>query len=487
MILHPGVLALLCGSGIVLLMILYAAALGLKILLRWDFSSSSEEQLDLERRISLVSTLVSYALGFEILSLFLFIFTVDEIHSLFTGAMCATGTLNAAPLGWYALLLKILIFFAAACWLALNFLDGRAEDYPLVRRKFAWLLLLAPLVGMEFWLQAAFFLNLQPEVITSCCGSLFSAGGGGLAAELTALPVKPLMAAFYAVALLCLAAAWGCLRWNAAAFRWTFSTLAALFFPLSLAAVISFISLYIYALPTHHCPFDLLQQHYGYVGYPLYLGLFGGTLFGLLPGMAQPLKKIPSLQGEILRLEKRWILSRGLPAPPFPPHRLLADRHRLLPPARISRVLTQPACSFPLARLRRSRRQGEGHLGAMAESALHFDLAAVRGNDVPDDRHAEAEAADGRVRHVAAVKLVEGMPDLFFGHAEPRIAYFYFDLLCGLPYVDAYGISRRGKLDGVAEKIFHDLADFAAVDDQLRQQFAFQLEKDTAGADGGTR
>lgn len=308
MILHPGILALICGSGVALLLLLYATGLGVKILRRWDFSSSSEGQLALERKTTLVSTLVICALGFEIFSIFLFIFTLDEIHTLFVGAMCATGSLNANPLGWYALYAKIFIFFAGALWLTLNHLDTRAEDFPLVKRKFACLLLLTPLVGVELYLQVAYFLGLHPEVITSCCGSLFSQAGSGIAAELSALPAKPVMAAFYGSGLLYLGSALPCLKRESRLFRHLFSLLAALFFFVSGAAVISFISLYIYELPTHHCPFDMLQKNYGFVGYPLYLGLFGGTLFGILPGIFQPLKKLTTLSPEIRRLERKWVI-----------------------------------------------------------------------------------------------------------------------------------------------------------------------------------
>jgi len=109
-ILHPGILALICGSTMVLLMLLYACGLAVKIIWRWDFSSRSEAQLTLERKTHLASTIVNYALGFELASLLLFIYTVDEIHPLFVGAMCATGVLNASPLGWDALLVKMVIF-----------------------------------------------------------------------------------------------------------------------------------------------------------------------------------------------------------------------------------------------------------------------------------------------------------------------------------------------------------------------------------------
>src|SRR5512139_1214780 len=103
MILHPGILALIVGSCIVLVMMLFASAQGIGILKGWDFRSSSEKQLDLERRTYLISSIIQYALGFEILSTLLFIYTVDDIHNLFVGAMCATGSLNATPVGWYAL------------------------------------------------------------------------------------------------------------------------------------------------------------------------------------------------------------------------------------------------------------------------------------------------------------------------------------------------------------------------------------------------
>ncbi len=143
----------------------------------------------------------------------------------------------------------------------MNFIDGQAEDFPLTRLKFSGLLLLAPLVALELYLQIAYFLGLHPEVITSCCGSLFSSGGTGVAAELASLPTEPMMVAFYGVGLLFVASAWPCLKWRGGSFRYLFSLLAAAFFLVSLAAIVSFISLYIYQLPTHHCPFDILQKN----------------------------------------------------------------------------------------------------------------------------------------------------------------------------------------------------------------------------------
>ncbi len=309
MILHPGIMALLCGTTLVLLMMLYASSLAIKILRRWNFYSCSEEQLQLERKTFLVSTIVNYALGFQVLSLFLFIYTLEEIHPLFVGAMCATGSLNANPVGWSALYVKILVFFAAALWIALNYLDGRAEDSPLIKLKYSYLLLLTPLIGCELYLQISYFYQLDPEIITSCCGSLFSADGSGVAADLAGLAPGRMMLIFYALVGLLAGLAWLCWKKTAPWLRYGFSLAGAIFFVTSLISVISFISLYIYELPTHHCPFDLLQQNYGFIGYPLYVGLFVGTLFSILPGLFQPLKKYPSLTVEIERLEKKWLFT----------------------------------------------------------------------------------------------------------------------------------------------------------------------------------
>jgi len=73
------------------------------------------------------------------------------------------------------------------------------------------------------------------------------------------------------------------------------------------ASIVSFLSLYIYELPTHHCPFDMLQRQYGFIGYPIYLTLLAAVYFGLLPGLFQPLRRIPSLSGSIAAAEPRWL------------------------------------------------------------------------------------------------------------------------------------------------------------------------------------
>lgn len=307
MLLHSGILALLLGSGIVLLMMLYACVVGLRILMKWDYQSSSEEQLALERKTYLVSTLINYAFGFVVLSGFLYIYTVDDIHKLFVGAMCATGSLNANPVGWHVLWTKILSFFLAAVWLAVNYFDQRAEDFPLVKVKYIFLLLITPLIGIDLYFQGLYFLGLEPEIITSCCGSLFGDKGPAVTSGLAGLPVKPMMWVFYLFTVGYLVAGGLCFFKEHGMLRYLISMLALAFFFVAIASVVSFISLYIYELPTHHCPFDILQKEYRFIGYPMYIALFGGVLFGLLPGLFQRLKAIATLQQDIQRAEKKWV------------------------------------------------------------------------------------------------------------------------------------------------------------------------------------
>ena len=149
MIFHPGIFALVLVSFLTSGMILYSAFFGIRIIRQWDIGSGSEGQLALERRTYLISTILTYIFVFQIGSLFLYIYTADSLHNLFVGAMCAAGSLNVDPYGYPAFILKILNFILAGLWLILNYTDNRAYDYPMIRKKYALLLLLAPLIVTE--------------------------------------------------------------------------------------------------------------------------------------------------------------------------------------------------------------------------------------------------------------------------------------------------------------------------------------------------
>jgi len=302
-LLKPQVLSLVLASALSAGLVAYAARWGVAILLRWDLASGSARQLELERRTVLVSTLVSYALALELANLFLFVRTADGLAPLLTGAMCAAGTLGANGYGYPALVVKLLAFVLAGLWLVLNHADAQGRDFPLVRVKYQALLAMAPLVAADLWLTLAYFSLVKPAVITSCCGSLFGAGGAGLGAELASAPAQGMALALYGVLGGALLLAGLFLRTGRGA--WPLAALSAAGLPVGLAAVVSFVSPYLYELPTHHCPFCLLQREYGYLGYPLYLALLAGTVAGAGVGILQPFRGIQTLAVTLPRLQRR--------------------------------------------------------------------------------------------------------------------------------------------------------------------------------------
>ncbi len=306
MIQHPGILALLLASGLVSLMLCAAGWQGLRILQGWDLQSGSETQLQLERRTYLVSTLVSNALLIQVLSLFLFIFTADGLHSQFVGAMCAAGSLAVNPYGYPTLLLKIATCLLSGGWLVLHRADTQGHDYPLIRPKY-WLLLgLAPLILLETWVQTRYLTGLKADVMTSCCGSLFGQGRQGFASELASLPPKVMMPVFWLSLGALVLTGLVVLRSRRGAA--VFSLLSLAFLTVAVASLLSFFCLYIYALPTHHCPFCLLQREYGFVGYPIYATLLIGAMAGLGVGLLAPFHGRRSLQATLPRLQSRLVL-----------------------------------------------------------------------------------------------------------------------------------------------------------------------------------
>ena len=303
MIQHPGILALLLASGIVSLMLAAAGWLGVQILRGWNLQSGSEGQLDLERRTYLVSTLVANALVIQILSLFLFIFTADGLHTQFVGAMCAAGSLAVNTFGYPVLLLKLLTCLLAGAWLILHRADTRGFDYPLIRPKYWLLLVLVPLVLLETGLQAQYFLSLKADVMTSCCGSLFGQGRQGFAAELAGLPPRFILPLFWGSFAALLLAGARLLRTGRGALL--VAALGLAFALVAVEALLSVFCLYIYELPTHHCPFCLLHRDFAYVGYALYAALLGGAIAALGLGVLSLVPRRPSLNTILPQLQAR--------------------------------------------------------------------------------------------------------------------------------------------------------------------------------------
>lgn len=287
--------------------LIYASIFAFHVIRSWDLSSGSERQILMERKTYLVSTVVSHITGVEILSLLLFVILAERMHPLFTGAMCAAGTLNANAYGYPTLVLKIINSIAAGVWLIVNHTDQKAHDYPLIRHKYRLLMGFTASFLLENMFQFSYFAGLHPNIITSCCGILFSAQTTGLSEDLFYLSPLRAQIAFYVLFFLTVRVGMHFLRTGRPARL--FSLLAAVLFIFSLFSVISFISVLYYELPSHHCPFCLLQGEYGYVGFPLYAFLFLAGIAGLGMGVLDRHRRIPSLVDVIPATQRRLALA----------------------------------------------------------------------------------------------------------------------------------------------------------------------------------
>jgi hypothetical protein len=303
MLLNPSIIALITGSLLVSAFVVYGSLVGSQILRWWDIGSGSDRQLALERKTYLVSTILAYVAAFEIFSLALFVHTADDIHTYLVGAMCAAGSLNANPYGYATLLLKLLNVLLCGLWLIVNYTDNKGFDYPVIRPKYKFLLPLTASILLETFLQTKYFMGLEADVITSCCGTLFSEHGEGLGQELAGLPAYAAQIIFYLSVFLAVRAGIHFIVTGRGAK--IFSWMATWAMAFSIAAVISFISVYYYELPTHHCPFCLLQADYHYIGYLIYPFILGPGITGAGVGVIDAFGAKRSLVHVVPRMQKR--------------------------------------------------------------------------------------------------------------------------------------------------------------------------------------
>jgi hypothetical protein len=144
-------------------------------------------------------------------------------------------------------------------------------------------------------------------IIIACCEGLFTRETLALIMTIvTVLPVQMTMAGFYLIMTMTFFS--GIVYLIKGELGRLFSVASILFFLISCVSFLSFISLYFYELPTHRCPFCVLQKEYGYVGYLLYASLLTGAVSGLGIGVLRPFARITSLSGSLPLIQKRLTL-----------------------------------------------------------------------------------------------------------------------------------------------------------------------------------
>ena len=278
-LLNNQVIVYLLSESILFGLLFIAFVITVGILVKWDFGSYSEQQFRLERRAYLVMTILLFVFTVKFLLLVYFVFAIDSLSLLVPGAMCAAGVISANDYGMLLLFLKLVILFFLLLWMSLNSYDLLAKNYPLFRIK-SWLFIAIFLViTIETGVDFAYFSHIDTLEPVNCCSTLYGQLEGANPLPF-GLNTATLLILFY----LLYAAVVGAALSNQ---RILFVAAVLLFVFFKDYSVVYFFATYIYELPTHNCPFCMLQKEYYYVGYLVWGTLFAGTYLGLISSVME--------------------------------------------------------------------------------------------------------------------------------------------------------------------------------------------------------
>jgi len=266
------VIVYLLSETVLYVLLFIAAVATLGIVKGWDFDRFTKRQFDLENRSYLVMSIIFFVLGLKMLLLPYFAYTIDALSPLVPGAMCAAGVIDANAYGSPLLLLKIIILFLSGLWLGVNRIDLEGKHYPYMKLKSWFYLLLFVLLSAELVLDILYFSKIETTNPVSCCSVIFGEiGGNRLPFGLDTTKLLILFYLLYVLLVLMLLSE-----------RYLVRAAVSLFFALiAYYSVVYFFGTYIYALPTHRCPFCMLQAEYHYIGYLLWGLLFVGTFLAI--------------------------------------------------------------------------------------------------------------------------------------------------------------------------------------------------------------
>jgi len=270
----PDVIALLILDVLFVFFAIISFLLSIRIVKHWDLGSTSSLQYSLEKQSYLVATVIKYLFFLKLPLFIYFVFTLDLIANVIPGAMCAAGVVNATPYGFYLFIIKIINLYLFGIWLALHHYDIQHPNYPYTRLKFALFILIFFLFISEIILEVMMFSAIDPHVIVSCCGTLFCAIETSHVSTFLVLPNWLILATFYSSFIVLL-------FFYYLKNSFVFALANIIYLATALISLIAFFSTYVYQLPTHNCPFCLLQSDYYYIGYLFYSSLFAGTFFGI--------------------------------------------------------------------------------------------------------------------------------------------------------------------------------------------------------------
>ena len=267
------VIVFLLSEATLFTLLFVAFVVSLKVLVKWDFESFTPFQFALERQAYLVSTIILFVFLMKFVLVVYFIFSIDALSLLLPGAMCGAGVIKANIYGSYLLILKLFILFLLTLWLYIHFYDMHTKNHQWFKQK-SWLFsFIFVFIALELGLDFSYFSNIDTHLPVSCCSALFGQleGANPLPFGLSVSLLLVLFYLLYFLVVLTLKIGYTVL----------YIVTNILFVYIAYYAVVYFFGTYIYQLPTHKCPFCMLQAEYAYVGYLLWVSLFMGTYMGL--------------------------------------------------------------------------------------------------------------------------------------------------------------------------------------------------------------
>ena len=254
-------------------LLLIAFIVSLKVLFKWNFESFTPFQFALERQSYLVTTIILFVFLLKFILVAYFIFTIDALSPLLPGAMCGAGVIKANEYGSYLLILKLFILFLLSLWLFVHSYDMRTKNHQWFKHK-SWLFSgIFILIILELVLDFGYFSHIDTHLPVSCCAALFGQLEGANPLPF-GLNIPLLLVLFYLLYILIVLTLMS-------GYTVLYIISNVLFVLIAYYAMVYFFGTYIYQLPTHKCPFCMLQPEYYYIGYLLWGLLFMGTYIGL--------------------------------------------------------------------------------------------------------------------------------------------------------------------------------------------------------------
>ena len=287
--LTPEMIAIVFLDTIFLSFGMIAFFLSIKIAKYWNSNAVTPLQYALQRQSVLVALIIKYIFIVKVPLFLFYVYTCDKLSTVITGAMCASGVVNSVDFGLYLIVFKWFNVYLFGFWLLLHHADMQEETLPFSRLKFGLFALFALPLFSEIFLELDFFFSLNVSKIVSCCGTLFSAASSSSLSVLFLVDERVwaglFIGSFFAVLF-------------ASILRNSLLLIISnlLFCLFAILSLILFFSPYVYELPTHHCPFCLLQSEYHYIGYLLYALLFIGTFYGMAGGILDLIRQTVTKQ-----------------------------------------------------------------------------------------------------------------------------------------------------------------------------------------------